>query len=269
MDMFKKLFQELGLSDQSRRVYLALLESGTSSARTLAENLNIPRPSVYDQINLLIQRGLVLERAEGSKKLFQVDDVKNLARLVTDQMEHLKHEKVELDALLPKLMKGQGSIEPRIRFYSGVEGVRQVLNDIHWYHDLETMSLWPIREMIDLLGKEYFEEFNRRRIRQGLFIRAIWPQDKRVRFKDYPFLGAGGGHLRELRLAPKGLTWNMGYWIYADKVAFLSSRKETYGFVIHSRDFAEMMKTQFEGIWKESKKIKPEPQHTNKFLETV
>ena len=39
----------------------------------------------------------------------------------------------------------------------------------------------------------------------------------------------------------------MSYW-YADKVAFISSRQETFGFVIHSRDFAEMMKAQFEVI---------------------
>ena len=82
-------------------------------------------------------------------------------------------------------------------------------------------------------------------------------------------MGVGKEFLREVRLAPKGMTWEMGYWIYRDKVAFVSSHHEVFGFVVHSRDFTEMMKAQFEQIWKLSKPIKPEPQYTKAFLETV
>jgi hypothetical protein len=37
----------------------------------------------------------------------------------------------------------------------------------------------------------------------------------------------------------------MSYWLYADKAAFISSRRETFGFIIHSKDFAELIKAQF------------------------
>jgi hypothetical protein len=46
------------------------------------------------------------------------------------------------------------------------------------------------------------------------------------------------------------MTWDMGYWLYEDKVAFLSSEKEGFGFVVQSKDFANLMKVQFEEIWK-------------------
>ncbi len=267
--MFKKLFEELGLSEQAHRVYLWLLENGASSARTLAQNLSIPRPSVYDTLNALIQKGLVLEREEENKKFFQIDDVKNLPRILSERMDALKSEQKELEILLPQLAKRASSIEPRIKFYSGVEGVRQVLNDMLWHKNIETLAFWPISEMVDLLGKEYFEKLNRRRIPQKLSIRAVWPEDKRVSFKEHPYTGIGKDHMRDLRVAPKGTTADMGYWIYADKVAFVSSRKESFGFVIHSRDFAEMMKSQFEVLWKASKPMEPEPEHTNAFLKTV
>lgn len=267
--MLKKLFDELSLSGNAHRIYMRLLENGTSSARTLAENLGLPRPSVYDNLNVLIQKGLVLEREEGNKKFFQVDDVKNLPRLLSERIDILEQEKKELDSFLPQLLKQTSSIEPKIRFYSGVEGVRQVLNDMLWYKDIETMAMWPISEMVDLLGTEYFEKLNRRRIPQNISIRAVWPESKKVSFKDYPFLGTGGGHLRDLRIGPKGMSADMGYWIYTDKVAFVSSRKESFGFVIHSRDFAEMLKSQFEVLWNISKPIKPAPEHTDAFLDTI
>ena len=267
--MLKKLFKELGLSETAHRIYLMLLENGSSSARMLAENLGLPRPSVYDNLKVLIQKGLVLEREEGAKKSFQVDDVKNLPRLISERMNALKEEKEELDALLPQLLKQTTSVEPKIRFYSGVEGVQQVLNDILWYENTPTLSMWPISEMIGVMGKEYFENHNRRRILQNISIRGIWPENRMVGFKDHPFLGTGSGHLRELRVGPKGMSSDMGYWIYADKVAFLSSRKETFGFIIHSRDFAEMMKAQFEVIWKGSKAITSKPEETAAYLETI
>lgn len=65
------------------------------------------------------------------------------------------------------------------------------------------------------------------------------------------------------------MTWSMGYWIYADKVAFVSSRKETFGFVVHSRDFAETQKAQFKAIWDISRPVSANVAHTRSFLETV
>lgn len=267
--MFKKLFEDLGLSDNAHRVYLQLIENGTCSARMLAENLNIPRPSVYDNLKSLIQKGLVVERNEGNKKLFQVDDLKNLPRLLENKINSLQKEQNDLEDIIPKLLSQTQAVEPKIKFYSGVEGVRQVLNDMLWYKDIQTYALWPISEMVELLGKEYMADMNRKRIRQKLSTRGIWPEDKRLDLKNHPFLGVGKEFYREIRIAPKGMTWNMSYWVYADKVAFISSRKETFGFVIHSRDFAEMIKAQFEVIWKASKPIKAEPEHTDPFLRTV
>jgi sugar-specific transcriptional regulator TrmB len=47
--MIEQLFLELGFSENVSRIYLRLLETGPSSARVLAENLDIPRPTVYEQ----------------------------------------------------------------------------------------------------------------------------------------------------------------------------------------------------------------------------
>lgn len=83
-------------------------------------------------------------------------------------------------------------------------------------------------------------------------LRVIWPKDKRLDTRKYPYLSSGEEHLRELRFAPKGMTWNMGYWMYEDRVVFLSSEKEGFGFVVRSKDFADLMKIQFEQIWQMS-----------------
>jgi len=266
----ENLFKELDLGEAAQRIYSHLLENGDSSARQLAENLNIARPSVYDNLKILIQNGLVVERVQNNKKMFQVDDVKNLPRLIKTKIERLDKEKKAIEQILPTLLKNVGSsTEPKIKFYSGVEGVKQVLNDVLWYENIETLTMWPISEMIEVLGYDYFERHNRERIRRNISIRAIWPKDRSTRLKDHPALGVGKGFLRDIRVAPKRMVWDMGYWSYADKVAFISSRKETFGFIISSKDFAQLLKAQFDIIWDMSKPLKPEPEHTDAFLKTV
>lgn len=266
--MIYKILKEAGIPEIASLIYEELL-TGPSSARQLAEKLNIPRPSVYDNLKLLMKNGLVVERHEENKKIFGVDDIKNLPHLFQSKIERLKKHADELEELLPTLTKQAKSFEPKIKFYAGPEGIKQVLSNLLWYNNIETLTMWPISEMAEILGKEYLINLNRRRIRQGISIRGIWPQDKTVKFKDYPFLGVGKGHLRELRLAPKEMTWQMSYWLYADKVAFISSKKELFGFVVHSHDFATLIKAQFEVIWKISKPIQPQPQYTDAFLKTV
>jgi sugar-specific transcriptional regulator TrmB len=267
--MLHNILKEAGIPETASLVYEKLLEDGSSSARQLAEKLNIPRPSVYDNLKLLIKDGLVVEQKEENKKIFSIDDVKNLSHIFQSKITRLKDQEHELKNLLPSLAKQARSLEPKIKFYSGAEGIKQVLNNLLWYDNIETLTMWPISEMVDILGKDYLANLNRRRIRQKISIRGIWPQDKTVDFKDHPFLGVGKKHLRELRLAPKNMTWQMSYWLFADKVAFISSPKELFGFVVHSHDFTTLMKTQFEAIWKISKSIKPQPQCTDSFLKTV
>lgn len=267
--MIEKILKEAGLSDTASVIYEELLKGGPASARQIAERLNIPRPSVYDNLKTLIKNGLVVEQEKENKKIFGVDDLKNLPALIRTKIEKLKAQELDLNKLLPTLAAQIKSFEPKIRFYAGAEGIKQVLNNLLWYRDIETLTMWPISDMVEILGKTYLADLNRNRIRQRISIRGIWPQDKTVNFRDFPFLGVGKGHLRELRLAPKGMSWNMSYWLFADKVAFISSKRELFGFVVQSRDFVSLIKTQFEVIWKLAAPVRPQPQYTDAFLKTV
>jgi HTH-type transcriptional regulator, sugar sensing transcriptional regulator len=253
--MFTKIFEEIGLSEITQKVFNDLISKGPSTARLLADRVNIPRPSVYDHLKILISKGLVMERFEEGKKIFIIDDIKNIEELLSDKIKNLQEEKKKFDLSLPSLLKKVSFIEPQIKFYSGKEGMKQVINHIMLNRNIETMLMWPMSEMMKVLGPEYLEELNKKRIHRNIFLRVIWPKDKVLDIKKYPYLGSGEEHLRDLRFAPRDMSWNMGYWMYEDRVAFLSSEKEGFGFVIHSKDFAELMKVQFEQIWKISDSV--------------
>lgn len=251
--MFEKIFEELGLSPITEKVFNDLITKGPGTARQLADRINIPRPSVYDHIKILIKNGLVAEKDDNGKKHFFVDDIGSIQELISDKIKILELEKVKFSNSLPSLLKKVSFVEPQIKFYSGKDGLKQVLNHIMLNSNIETMLMWPMSEMMKVLGPDYLETLNEKRVKRNIFLRVIWPMDKKLDVKKYPYLGSGEDHLRDLRFTPKEMTWDMGYWMYEDRVAFLSSEKEGFGFVVHSRDFANLMKVQFEQIWKISK----------------
>lgn len=267
--MLQDILKNIGLPETATRIYLRLLESGLASARQLAENLNIPRPSVYDNLKILIAQGLVVEQEKENKKLFQPAAAKNLSYLVKNKIENLQKQDQALQRIIPTLGKKFDYLEPKIKFYHGQEGVRRAVNDILWYENIVTLCVWPISEMLAVLGPEWLAEHNRKRIRKKIYLRTIWPPDKAVKFKQFPFLGVSPEFHREIRLAPKGMSWDMGYWLYEDKVAFISSRQESFGFTVASRDFAELIRSQFELVWPLSQKIKVDAKDTAGFLKTV
>ena len=254
--MFTKIFKELGLSDLTEQVFSDLVSKGPSTARQLSDRVSIPRPSVYDHLKILISKGLVMERSEEGKKVFCVDDVKNISELLNEKIKLITSEKNKFETSITSLLKKTSFIEPKIKFYSGKDGVKQVINYIMLNRNIETVLMWPMSEMMKVLGSDYLADLNKRRIERNISLKVIWPQDKQLDTKKYPYLGVGEEHLRDLRLAPKGMTWDMGYWMYEDKVIFLSSEKEGFGFVVHSKDFANLIRVQFEEIWKVSKPLK-------------
>ncbi len=253
----------------AQKVFNELISNGPMTARQIAERLDIPRPSAYDQVKSLIKKELVLEKVVENKKVFIIDDIKNIQKLLNDKIESLEAEKAEFEKSLPNLLKQFSFIEPQIKFYTGREGVKQVMGHIMQNRDIETLLMWPMSEMLKVLGSEYLAEINAKRIKRNISIRGVWPEDKKIDPKDHPYLGVGEGHLRELRLAPKGLTWNMGYWMYDDKVIFLSSEKEGFGFMIHSKDFADLMRLQFELVWKVSEPVEHKTPKKDSFLESI
>ena len=116
--------------------------------------------------------------------------------------------------------------------FEGKEEMKNIPRDLLLYRNIRGKSYWPIKDMFKSLGEGFFEEFNKERVRRGIYIDAIWPENQVIDMDDYPFMGTGGKFMREIRVAPKDINFSMGYWIYENKVSFVSSQKDNFGFII-------------------------------------
>lgn len=246
------ILKSIDLPPSSQKIYVELLRNGETTARLLSERLMLTRPSTYDHLALLQKKGLVVEKEIDNKSYFAIDDVHHVGAILEDSIAQLTKQKEAFATLLPTLLTQSYTESPTIKFFEGTLGLTHLLNDILHHNAKEVHTMWPYDEMLRVLGTESLVRFNDRRIQEKIFIHTLWPHGKKMQ-NDY--IWSGKDAFTERRQARKGVTWDMGYTIYGNKVSFISSHKEVYGFIVSSQEFAHLMRVQFDALWRESKTL--------------
>ncbi len=270
--MLENILKALDVTGDEARTYLALLEHVKPvTAGTLSKQLGLARASLYGYLGRLQDKGLVRQSQQSNIKTFYPEDPKKIDLLFKREIETLEKSRKIFQNILPTLQsKTQHALRaPRFTFFEGVEGVQHVLNDMLLYRDIATSSLWPIKEMMEILSPEFFRYHNTARIKNNISVRALWPKNRVANVRKYPFMGGGTGFLREIRIVPDTIDYTMGYWIYQDKIAYLSSRRESFGFIIESAEMVQTTQAQFDFIWAHSQKTKAQSEETDAFLQEI
>jgi len=269
--MINKILKNLGFSALEIKTYIWLLEMGAVTAGQLAKKLGMPRSSLYGFLKRLQEKGVVVQSLRMGVKTFSAEKPEKINLLFQQKIESLEKNQQLFQGILPQLRQKQGGVlvDPKFQLFEGEEGVKNILKDMLLYSNLKTRAFWPIKSMIDILGSDFFRYLNKRRIKSNLSTRAIWPRSQVVDVKKHPYLGVDSEFKREIRIAPPKVNFTLGYWLYGYRAAFISSRKESFGFIIESREFVEMLTTQFEVLWNMSKPIKVDEKYTDPFLQEM
>jgi len=224
--MLDTIFVNFGLKREHSDAYLALLENGIMPAGNLVKHLNIPRTTLYGLLNDLAQNGLVLQSEKNNIKLWQAVAPEIIKTILNDKINALENTRTGFESMLESLKKSQKMdfVSPKFHYYEGVEEMKMMLKDVLLYNDLKTELCWPVKDIIKIVGEEFLNEFNKKRIRGNVYIKVIWPLDKSGDIEKDIFLAPGKEVKREVRIAPDGIDFSMGYWAYGNKVMFMSSK---------------------------------------------
>ena len=267
--MIDELFETLGFKEEEVKTYLALLDHGARTGGDLAKIMGAARPTTYGYLERLMAGGLVTQSQRRGVKIFIPEPAEKIRLLYRRKIEELRGKEKSLDAVIPELEKRSGVnlLRPRMQFFEGREGMESAMEDILTAPGgTMTYSFWPIHAAMDVLRPEFFRYHNLERIKRDIHIQGIWPRKGSIDIRKHPFLGWGPEYRRELRYAPEGIEFVMGYWVYGHKVMFLSSRAESYGFIMESAELAQTMITQHQAIWKMSEPIPFDKKYVQGFI---
>lgn len=245
------ILKNFGLSEKEIAVYLALIELGSSSVRTIADKAKVNRGTTYDILKSLINMGIVSYYNKKSKQYFIAERPETLLAVIDKKQEELTEVKSNIEESLPlfkTLFERQGG-KPAVKLYEGSIGIRHILEDV-------------LKSMDDIKDKTYYiyssatvrknvylamKDFSRKRIQRKIKVKTI-------------ALGEGGNLVgldeRKWMQLPKSKgeeTLRPTYEIiYNGKVAHISldNADNPVGVVIENDEIYNTQKIIFEYNWK-------------------
>ncbi|MBT3419534.1 MAG: hypothetical protein HN726_03360 [Candidatus Magasanikbacteria bacterium] len=238
-----ELLKNLGFSDKSAAIYMALLKLGPSSVRTLATYCELNRGTTYDALKWLQEQKVVSFYHKDTKQHFVAVNPEALHTIVLQKEQALQRFDKELTRCIPELqaLYHSGGEQPIARYYSHEE-IPRILEDV--LMTCEQLEDYTYR-MYSVSGiREYlydgFPTFSDVRISKNIRVKVI-------------AIGKGG----ELRGLDERKWFDATYetptsiLMYGGKTAYISlnAKKEPVGVVIENKGVYETQKVIFDRLW--------------------
>lgn len=231
----------IGIAGKRARFYLAALELGEAPVQKVAEKAGITRTTAYDLLGRLVREGLVSRVEKDGRTHIAAEDPARLLGVLDDRRRTVEEMLPELRAL-----HSHSSVRPRIRFYEGRDGINAVLYDTLSCRSKRLEGILSMTDLFQVPGRPEMEQYVAARIAAGVRLRVVRSREKDVGPDVWP---SRAEDLRELRHAPEGAVFTMTTWTYDDKVSIIASRREDFGMIVESEEFAEMMRHLFAALW--------------------
>lgn len=248
---------KFGIDQKDATVYLYGLSAGPQHVTQLAKNCKLTRSNAYDVVKRLAEKGLCKNLGSLYGKKVAMLPPKELVAMLKRKQREILELGNELEYIMPeleKLPKRKVFIQPKITYFEGIEGVRKLFESSLHTTDKEVLSVLSEQGIFSVLGKEFINDYVKRRIKNSLISRSIRPEHEKE--TQDPLYRNHDESLRKVRIKPKKLTIQSTILIFDNKVGFITVEEDPFGTLIESQDFAVSMKSWFEVLWDVSKEKK-------------
>lgn len=242
--------EKIGLKEKEAKIYIALLKEGPRLANQLAKKTEIIRSSIYDYLDILVDKGFVSYAIRSGKKYFQAV---NPEKILDNFEESRKKEETALKSIIPELssLMNKGEKKANTEVFEGAEGMKTAMSYAIKKKYKEILVYGSSGVSYKLLPY-YMEHWHKQRIKQKTFLRAIYnntPESKE-RIKSGPSL-----KLAKVKLSPLHNFSLTGTLIFGDSVLITMWNPESpLAILIESKEIAKDYKDNFEILWKLAKK---------------
>ena len=243
-----RMLEEIGLTKSEAKVYVALLETGTSTTWNIIRKSGVASSKVYELLSKLAEKGLVTEHIEANTKYFSAVSPERLKDYLGEKKSEIDRKEKELLSILPslKLMFNEKQEETRVEVFKGYKGVDTAFRDI-----LQTLRKGD--EFLVIGGSEgktqneltriFFEKFHRQRSNAGIKLRIIFSEHARKRYrKQAHFANTSAKYL------PFGTPTTFN--IYKDSTIILAMSPSPAAIRIKDRKATDSFRKYFEEMWK-------------------
>lgn len=229
----------LGLHHTEVVVYLFLLKNGLSSPPVVSHETNITRTNCYNILVELKNKGLIEEKVEAKRKVYQANDPTALVDL-------LKRKVADAQKILPDLQAvfTRQVISPGVKFYQGLAQIKELYEG-----SLSTKAVFSagsrekFRALLPDFEKYYFQEIQKRQI---VFYDLTDQKSKLMTAKMREFLK---GYYSARQLPPEYEEAEMDMLMWNDTVCFLHLKDPAMAIVIENQPISNLIQMLFKIVW--------------------
>lgn len=127
-----KILEQLGLTKNESKIYLALLELGTSKTGDILKKADINSGKIYDILEKLKIKGLISESKTNKIRYFTASEPHEIVEYIQKQKNVLLEQEKTIKTILPQLEKIKHSRKKEIKTttYLGYNGFKTVVKEL-------------------------------------------------------------------------------------------------------------------------------------------
>ncbi|MFH1770696.1 MAG: helix-turn-helix domain-containing protein [archaeon] len=249
-----ELVKEAGLTEGESKVYLALLEIGTSTTGPIIDKSKIARSFVYNILEKLIEKGLVSYVVRENTKYYEAASPKRILDYIEKKRNKLEEDKLKVESLLPKLfMLRENAPSTEIHVFEGYRGLQTAYLQYHQRlkkgDEIVAFGIYPEQE------DKYHEFWKRdhvKRDKAGIKNRMLFnkgtPKETLKNRNSYKFC--------EARYMNSDIQTEAWFMVYKN-VTLISLQDKSKPIMIEiiNQSIANTFKAYFDDYWKNSKKF--------------
>lgn len=242
--MEQEVLENIGLTKNEGKIYIKMLSLESATMDEISSKTGIHRRNVYDAVEKLVQRGIVIEEFVSGKRLFMAGDPEKLSEI-------LEEKKKLLFSVMPSLEEKFTRKIPReiAVIYRGIEGFKNYFNDILKTNEtvcfIGAKGFW-----LDERLKYVFPKFDKQRLKQKIKLRHLYDWEVKQNAKDILKL-----RLNKYKFLPIKYSSSTSITIFGDHVVSFYGIEpgklsdEPTQFHIISRPIADGYRKIFEALW--------------------
>jgi len=237
----------LGFTKNEAKVYISLIKFGRAKAKDLIRDTKFHKKLVYENIEKLIDKGIVSFVQEGRTRIFELADPNMLVEIIKEWLNKVLQEKESAQKIANEIRLISKETKPKqeATIFRGKEGIKMFYNELIKIGKDYVVFGAP-QKSIEIMNELFWRNFNAKRIDKKINVRSLFNES----VKEY------GDSLKnkftKIRYFEKNFEPLTETNIQDNRVGIIVWGEEPFLFLIEDKEVSKSYKEYFERMWKES-----------------
>ncbi len=256
--------KNIGLTDSEIKVYLALLELGTSTKGPIVNKSGVASSKIYELLDKLIEKGLVSYIIKENRKYFRAADPSRILDYLKEKQSQIKEQENDISQILPQLLLKQklANSMKDAEIYKGIKGYQTAREQLlKLMKKGDTMLVIGAPAEVNDKIEAWLLDYHKRREKQGIGMKILYNENART----YGELRTQW-KLTEVKYMSENIITPSWIEIFNDNVLICVLAASPLTFMIQNKDVADSFRSYFELLWNQKVMVYEGPSNTTKFF---